>query len=292
MKVQSFDNRSFQARKDRNVGTYNQRKNPRANIDAVISLDDNSIRQIAYAKTMATVDDKKHRNISKAMFISIPVVAGIATALLNPAKISVLGKEVSGVAGRLGNGAVSALGWGALLGLASGVNAVVDKAEKVSPDIKKFNRENPVLSFIGQMGAFVGTVLLAGKYLPKAVNGIVKHIKPETLNKVGTKLSRAAENFNNNNITKTIAKSARKLADNKYLEPLKGVVKASLNWAPSLLLWGGVLHSLNHANVREREFVKNYSELKDFQSQLAQARIRELTDREGYLNTKMQAHQA
>ena len=292
MKVQSFDNQGFQARKDRNVGSYNPRRNPRANIDAVIALDDNSIKQIAYAKTVATVEDDKHRKISKGMFLSIPVVAGVATALLNPAKISVLGKNVTGVAGRLANGATSALAWGVMLGLASGVNAAVNKAEKSSPAFKKFTTENPVGSFIGQMAAFIGTVALAGKYLPKAAEGIIKHIKPETLNKAATKIAKGAENFNNNKITKTVAKYARQMSDSRYFEPLKGVVKTALNWSPSLLLWGGVLHSINHANTREREFVKNYSEMKDFQAKLAQARIRELTEREGLLNTKVQAHQA
>ena len=292
MNVQSFSNQSFQAKnRERNLNAYNPRKNPRANVDTIISLDDNTIRNIAYAKTMATVDDDKHRKISKAMFWSIPAVAGIATALLNPAKSSVLGKELSGVAARLTNGAKSGLAWGALLGVASGVNAVFDKVEKASPEAKKFSRENPVVSFIGQMAAFVGTVALAGKYLPKLANKVMNNIKPSTIDKFADKVAKNADKLNDAKFTKFVSKYAGKLADSRWFEPLKGIAKTTLSWSPSLLLWGGVLHSINHSNVREREFVKNYSDLKDFQSRLAQARIRELSNEQSIIDG-MRAHQA
>jgi len=293
MKVQSFDNQSFQARnKERNLGVYNPRKNPRANVDAIISLDDNAIKSLAYAKTMATVEDDKHRKISKAMFWSIPAVAGVATALLNPAKASVLGKEFTGVAARLTNGAKTGAVWGVLLGIASGLNGVLGLAEKKSPEVRKFTRENPVVTFIGQMGALIGTVALAGKYLPKAVDKLAKHIKPSTIDKAADSIAKGADKLNNAKFTKYVSKNARKLADSRLFEPLKGITKTALSWAPSLLLWGGVLHSINHSNVREREFVKNYSELKDFQSQLAKARINELANQRGFIDSRMEAHQA
>ena len=292
MKVQSFDNQSFQARKDRNYGAYNPRKNPRANVDAIISLDDNAVKQIAYAKTLASVEDDKHRKITKAMFWSIPAVAGLATAILNPAKASLLGKELTGVAARLTNGAKSGAAWGVLLGLVSALNGSLEYAEKKSPSVRKFTRENPITTFIGQMAAFIGAVALGGKYLPKAADALAKHIKPSTINKAADKIAKGADKLNNAKFTKTAVKYANKIADSKWFDPLKGFSKTALSWAPSVLLWGGVLHSINHNNVKEREFVKNYSEIKDFQAKLAQARIRELTEREGLLNTKVQAHQA
>jgi len=292
MKVQSIDNQSFQARKDRQIGAYNPRKNPRHNVDAIIALDDNTIKKLAYAKTVATVDDKKHRKISNGIFLSIPFVAGAATALLAPSKSGVLGKEISGIAGRLLNGAKSAAGWGVLLGLATGINNAIDFAEKKSPEVRNFTRENPVLTFIGQIGAFIGAVALGGKYLPKAAESIAKHIKPQSFDKFTNKIVKGADKFNNSRITRKFAKFARNLADNKYFEPLKSVTKTALSWAPSILLWGGVIHSIDHSNVKQREFVKNYSEMKEFQSRLAKARIRELSDAETAFTPRMNAHQA
>lgn len=292
MKIQSVDSQNFQARQDRELGTYNPRKNPRHNVDTIIALDDNAIRKLAYAKTVATVEDDKHRKISKAMFWSIPFVAGAATALLAPSKSGVLGKEISGVAGRMLNGAKSAAGWGVLLGLASAVNGAFNLAEKKSPEVRKFTKENPVVTFIGQIGAFIGAVALGGKYLPKMVNGVAKHIKPQSFDKFANKIVNGADSLNSNKITKKVVKFARNLADNKYLEPLKSVAKTALNWAPSVLLWGGVLHSLNHDRVRQSEFVKNYSEIKDYQARLAKARIVELSAREQGFVPRMDAHQA
>ena len=292
MKIQSVDNKSFQARQDREIGTYNPRKNRRHNVDSVIALDDNAIRQIAYAKTVATVEDDKHRKISKGMFWSVPFVAGLATAILAPSKSKVLGKEISGVAGRIFNGSATAAGWGAVLGVATAVNSAFGLAEKKSPEVRKFAKDNPVLTFIGQIGAFVGALALGGKYLPKMVDGVAKHIKPKSLEQFADKIVKGADSFNNNKITKKVAKYARQIADNKYLEPLKSVAKTALNWAPSLLLWGGILHSINHDRVRQSEFVKNYSEMKEFQSRLAKARIVELSEREQGFAPRMDAHQA
>lgn len=291
MKIQSIDNQNFQARQDKELGAYNPRKNRRHNVDTIIALDDNYIRQIAYAKTVATVEDKKHRKITNGMFLSIPFVAGLATALLSPSKSVVLGKQISGVAGRMVNGAGSAASWGVLLGLATAVNSAFGIAEKKSPEVRKFTRENPVITFIGQIGAFIGTVALGGKYLPKMVNGIANHIKPQSLEKIANKVVRGANGLNNSKVTKKAVNMAQNFANNKYFEPLKSVAKTALNWAPSLLLWGGVLHSINHNNVKQSEFVKNYSEMKDYQARLAKARIAELSDEREFV-PRMDAHQA
>lgn len=292
MKIQSVDNKSFQARQDREIGTYNPRKNRRHNVDSVIALDDNAIRQIAYAKTVATVEDDKHRKISNGMFWSVPFVAGIATAILSPSKSNVLGKEISGVAGRMLNGAATAAGWGTILGLATGVNRALGFAEKKSPEIRNFTRENPVLTLIGQVGAFVGTIALGSRYIPKMVNGIAKHIKPKSIEQFADNIVKGANKLNNNKVTKKVAKYARNIADNRYLEPLKAVTKVALDWAPSVLLAGSILHSINHDRVRQSEFVKNYSEMKEIQSRLAKARIVELSEREQGFVPRMDAHQA
>lgn len=277
MNVKSVDNRNFQSQGDRSLAAYNPRRNPRHNIDAIIALDDNSIKQLAYIKTKNTVEDNKHRKISKGMFMAIPVVAGIASALLKPAKSSLLTKDISGMAGRLLNGAKTAAVWGVLLGVAEGIMAGRNKLEKKSPELNNFTSQNPFLAFAATVGAFAGTLALGGKYIPMLAEKVLKHVKPESVLNAENKLFKGADRFNSNKIVKSISKFAGDLKNKKYLESVKGVVKTALEWSPTLLLWGGVLHSFNHNNVRNREFVRNYSEMKDYQSRLAKARIRELS---------------
>ena len=287
MQVQTFNNNSFQARQNSDLSGYNARRNPRHNIDAVIALDDNQVKQIAYDVTLKTSEDKKHKKLSNLMFASIPMVAGLSTAILAPAKSRVITKEMTGVAARLLNGAKVATSWGALLGLGAGVIAVRDKLEEKIPALNKFNNQNPIIAFLGTTAAFIGSIALGGKYIPKSVEYAGKHIKLDSILKFENKTLKIAENFNNKSFVKNVEKQASGLKNMKALEPLKGVVKTALEWAPSVLLWGGVLHSYNHKNVKDREFVRNYSDIKDFQANLAKARIKELALQNAVLTGKV-----
>ena len=46
---------------------------------------------------------------------------------------------------------------------------------------------------------------------------------------------------------------------------------------------GAGLHAFNHSQVRNAELMKNYSEMKDYQTKLARARIRELSLQNDFL---------
>lgn len=289
MQVKSFDNQSFQSRGDRSLATYNPRKNPRHNIDTIIAMDDNQVKMLAYQKTLNGVEDKKHKKISKAMFLSIPFAAGLAAALIKPAKSELLTKQISGVSARLLNGAKESALWGALLGLATGVVAAKNKIEDKSPAVNNFTSQNPLLTFVGMGAAFAGAIALGGKYLPKLINAAGKHIKPDSILNVENRIVRNADKFNNFSAIKSISKFAGELNSKKSLEPLKSVVKTALDWSPTLLLWGGVLHAYNHKNVKNREFVKNYSNMKEIQNTLAKARIRELSVENVALQEKSKA---
>lgn len=277
MKLQAVDSQSFQSKRDRDIRYNNDGRNPRHNIDKIISLDDGAIRQIAYAKTMASVEDKKHRKIVNAMFYSIPLVAGIATAVLNPGKSSLLTKELSGFSGRLMNGAKSTASWAVIIGLVEAMRGSRNFVENKSPEIKKANRENPFLAFVGTAAAFLGVAALGGKYLPKLAEKGLKHVKPESIARFENKIVDMGKSLNNKGWVKSLRTQVHKANDSRVLSPLKTVGEFALSWAPSLLLWGGVFHSINHSFVKNREFVNNYSDIKEAQTNLSKARLSELS---------------
>ena len=55
-----------------------------------------------------------------------------------------------------------------------------------------------------------------------------------------------------------------------------------------LLKLGGVFHSISHGSAVNREFAKNYNELKEKQLDLAKARQRELAMENDFLKTDAQ----
>lgn len=285
MKLQAVDSQNFQSRRDRTI-SYNysaDRKNPRANVDAIIGLNDNAIRAIAYEKTMAAVDDKKHRKLTKAMFYSIPLVAGVASAVLSPARSKFLSKELTGISGKLMNGLKTTAMWAGVIAAVEAVSGAKSLIEKHSPEFKQANRENPFLSFVGTAAAFLGVVTLGGRYLPELTQKVMNHIKPASVTKFANSVIKKGNKFNNLEAVKTMNRWAKNLGKKDYMQPLKTVGETVLSWAPSLLLWGGVFHSINHGFVKNREFVNNYSNLKETQSNLAKARLRELSMQNDFL---------
>ena len=74
----------------------------------------------------------------------------------------------------------------------------------------------------------------------------------------------------------------------KTPEPLKDIGASILSWAPQILLLGGVFHSISHGSAVNREFAKNYNELKEKQLDLAKARQRELAMENDFLKTDAQ----
>ena len=83
----------------------------RDNVDALIGLDDNSIRQIAFAETSAKFDRKKSNRITNALFYAAPVAAGLNAAVLTKGKSKIFSKEVTGMASRAASGLKVAALW-------------------------------------------------------------------------------------------------------------------------------------------------------------------------------------
>ena len=248
----------------------------RDNIDAFVGMDDKTIRDIAVVKTASKYNHKKSRKITKALFYSAPIAAGLGIAILGKGgKARIFSKEVSGLAARAANGLKVAGVWTAGLAAIDGLWYAKNKLAENSKGVRKFDRNHPVIStaaaFVGAFAAFAA--------VEKAAIRLGKVKAPQTLQKVAVNVNK----FLNNNETVLGAKKAiLKFAD-KTPVALKDIGATVLSWSPAMLLFGGLFHSIGSTVKENREFYNNYNQLKSKQSALTQARLRELSVQNDFL---------
>ena len=127
----------------------------------------------------------------------------------------------------------------------------------------------------GMLAAGIGAIMLVNKGFTK----LGTLTAPKFMQKGTAKVDKF---LNNNAFIQNCKKGLLNLAD-KTPSALKEIGATALDWSPTLLLFGGLFHSIGSTSRQNREYVKNYTELKEKQSQLAQARVRELSVQNDFL---------
>ena len=225
-----------------------------------VMLPDKQIRQLAKEKTEQIYPGDSFRKKTNALYYSLPLLGGIATAAAvkgSPARKAIKGAK----SGALWAGALGILG---LYNKAS--NAVVER----SPKLKEQTQKHPFASTILDLslafaGVDAGTRLLnkglsAVKVPRKVINNInnsklVKNIIPDLKNGFGNIVSKAPE-FIQNSLPK-VKKAGTFVVKNSPLIAIGG------------LLLAGVGHSLK----KEKIYNSKYNEVKDLQLSIAQDMI-------------------
>ena len=166
-------------------------KGRRDNVDALIGLDDNSVRQIAYLQTASKFDNKKSKRITNAMYWAAPLAAGLGTAVFTKGKTKIFSKEVTGVAARVANGLKMTALWGAGLASLGALGLGRKKLAEHSPEVRKFDNEHPFISTIGTLAAGLGALFLVDKGAAKlaSVNA------PKFMQKATGKVAEFLNNF-------------------------------------------------------------------------------------------------
>lgn len=252
----------------------------RDNVDALIGLDDNSLRKIAYAQTEAKFDGKKTRRISNALIYATPIAAGLIAAVGTAHETKIFSKAVSGLGARLAEGLKTTGLWAASLAAVSAVGAGKAKLSEKSESVRKFDNNHPLLSTFGTLaaaGAALGLVSKGGRMLGK-VNA------PEFMQKATV----CVDKFLNNNKKVIGMKNTVKGWLAKTPKSVKGVALTALKLSPIMMMLGGVFGGASAANAKNRDFVKNYTNLRNQQTQVAQARVRELSMENDFLKTDPQ----
>lgn len=254
------------------ISSYNKGfTGKRDNIDGAIAQDDRYLRAYAYQKAMHDVKDKKHKKISNALWYSIPVAAGISSALLTRGKVSLFGKEIGGLASKLTAGIAGAFPWAVTLGVADAVVGANNLAAKKSENFREAERKHPILSFLGILAAGVAGLML----IPKGLSKLAGKIGPKTFERLGNGTQKIANTINKVKTPEFLKKPLTKLAESTPAI-IKNGAKTALSLAPTALLFTSFFHSINHNVDKRREFEKNYTAMKDTQIKLAQARVNEL----------------
>lgn len=253
----------------------------RDNIDALITMDDNTVRKLAYLKTVEKVDDKKNRKITNALFYSAPIAAGLKAAFFNDGSATKLfSKNLTGRAAKAAAGlkvaALFTAGLGAIDLLGYGAKKLSDKSEAV----RKFEDKHRLLSFGALLAAGLGTLSLLGRGL----GAVASKKAPQFLQKGTERVAKFLNNSKNiNKFSKTISGFTSKIPTS-----LKEIGATALDWSPTMLLFGGLFHSIASRNNHSREFAKNYTELRDRQARLTQSRVRELSMQNDFLMQEVQ----
>lgn len=255
-------------------------KGKRDNVDALIGLDDNSLRKIAYAKTEAEFPSKKSNRISKALIYGTPIAAGLATAVFTKGKSKIFSKEVTGLGARLAEGLKTTGLWASGLGAVTLVGLGREKLSQNSKSVRKFDNEHPLLSTIGTLVAAIGAILLVGKGAGK----LGKLDAPKFMQNATAK----ANKFLASNKTVIGMKNTVKGWLAKTPEGVKDFAKGALSWAPTVMLFGGVFGGASANGAKNRLYVKNYNDLRNKQTEVAQARVRELSMENDFLKTDPQ----
>lgn len=251
------------------ISSNNNFTGRRDNVDALINMNDNQLRKIAYAQTQANFNEKKQRRITNALFYSAPIAAGVATAVLNNAPTTVFSKNLTGLAARAARGLKTSIKWVGALAAIDLLGMGKNKLSQILPEVRKFDAEHPWISMATMLSAGIGAIILVGKGASKL--GALKG------NKFLQKTTEKVANFINTNKVITKLKNGLRTLSQKTPSALKEIGATILSWTPTALMFGGLYHSINSNNAQIREFDKNYTNLRNQQQKLTRARMRELS---------------
>lgn len=261
MKISSI-NPSFQGRRD--------------NIDMAINLDDSAIRQLAIMKTKSESSYKKDRKIANGLIYSSAIAAGLINAIY-PAKQEtfLFSKRFRGLGNRVARGFKTAGIWAAGLGAIDLMNRSLKGLRKNSETYRDFDNKHSLFSTTANIAAAFGLLSLVDK--GSEILGQAK--APEFLQRFAVRANKYLNtNENVKNVEKFITENAKVLP-----KSLKTISKFALLWAPPALILSGVAYGIKSGFKANKELHNNYAELKNAQSSLAQARVRELSLQNDFL---------
>ena len=243
----------------------------RDNIDAFINLDDSVLQMAAYEETAKSVNDKKHKKLDNLLINLVPVAAGITTAAFTPKLLSKTGRYEK-LAGFL----TTTAGWFASFGIIDLVFKGKQKLDEKFDKLREFSQKNPLVSFIATAGASFGVLAGANKLLGKFSDKYITKVIDKHDAKISNAILKTADKLDKNRVLNWASKGISKLAQ-KTPSALKNFGKSLVKYAPFLVAFGAICHSINHTNVKNREFNKHYDYYKNLQDELSKKRIQELT---------------
>lgn len=223
---------------------------------AFVDMDDNQIRHLAYSSAYDKNRERHHNNSMLTAFYAMPVVASLSDGILTKGS---LGLKAGVTAG-------TAAAWGFGLLMLAGYNHIKRAVVSDSPKLAKFEQNNPVASFLIDLGIFLGVAALgfrgAGKLGEKLVE---KH--PDLAVRIANKGQSMLTSLNKSNFNKKTLPAMNKSVDEfaEKAPALFGTGRFILANSVWILLLGSIIKGASHTNNTNDKIVEKYHELKHAQ---------------------------
>lgn len=248
---------------------FTGRTHKRDNIDRVIALDDNQLKEIAYLQTIKKTRERQDK-VNK-LYNAVPIVGALSAGILTNGKAGMFGKEVGGLAAKSINAGKGGAYWAMLLGLAGTIGLATKAITSHSDTANRFKQNHPLVTLAGQIGALFAALT----YLPKGASKLYKMIKPEYIAKAGKGVEQVAEHINKIKTPKFMNGWGKAISD-KIPNCIKEFGKKVVAYAPDVTLFTAALGTIRAMAGETVDYSNTYYTLKERQHQLAQARLNEL----------------
>lgn len=242
----------------------NKKVSQREILETFANADDVALKQAAFEKASFDVNDKKHKRVSNALYLSLAPAIGLAAAIKQPAQtVSALTKNPIARSLRLKTFVGNTLGAVLALGAIDITMKAISKLENSNKKLKEFTKEHPTMSFLSAFGAGIGALSLLGSGVFKLQN----LVKSKPVKFATKKLAYQINNkLNNSKVLNALSKGLDKVPS-----AIKGFTKGLINWSPMLIILANINHSFAHARAKGQATMNNYLQLKETQAQVRTA---------------------
>ncbi len=207
--------------------------------------------------TAVTKGRKRAKAIDRAYW-SVPLIAAASAGILTGKNSTFLTKEVTGNAAKVANAVKSGAWWAFLLGTAAIGGALNNFAERKSENVRKFNQNNPMLSMIGNIAAFLAVTTA----VPMALAAGFSKLSPKWISRIDKGISNVSGHLNNVNVPARFQKFAADVTK-KSPEWLKTTAKTLTEYAPHITVLSAFFASINNRSKVARDFQNEYKKLSD-----------------------------
>ena len=256
--------------------------------DMILSLRDKDIMVLSTEMAKVQTNDKKHQNITTGLIASLPILAGLQSAIGSrgmdgkavaktlaeeaPKDITTkffknIGKNLKGPAARVAVGVASALSLVGLFAIVDGAVAAKSAATNNCEGARNFERKHPATTMLGT----IGLALVGAHYIPKGISALTDKISAKNIGKMQKSLTKFGEKFNNNSFVKSMESGWNKMAQSAP-SSLKSVGKYALALAPLAVVVGTLAHAFDHSAKKNRVAAQNFREVKDLQMEILNQR--------------------
>lgn len=285
----------LQAVNNNKSGVNFQSKNNKVeSASAFVNMNDAQVKELAYVMSYEQQrHKKKHHNALNSMFYAIPIVDTIASGIMvakSPFAVQHLFKlknhdrlqyvsdaesafnsfKNASLKNRMKAMGSTAKTWAVLLGVIGVYNLAKNVIVSSSKPLKHFQQDNPVASFIVDMGLIIGGFMAGVRGLARLENKF-----PKTVKEFDAKSNKLLSKLNK---TKLNTKYLPKMAENvdKFAQRMPGVVKAGrfalLNSVWILFGLGLIKMGYDQHKARknfDKNVHKNFKEIKKAQLEVA-----------------------